>query len=47
MKHTNNVRKIQLIGILDEVTKPHVKNTSFSSSVCNLVVATKQFVGFL
>jgi len=46
MKYINNVRKIQLIGILGEVTKPYVKNTPFSSSVCNLVVATKPFVGF-
>jgi len=47
MKRINNVRKIQLIGILDEVAKPHVKNTLFSSSVCNIVVATKVSVGFL
>jgi hypothetical protein len=46
MKHINNVRKIQLIGILDEVTKPYVKKISFSSSVCKLVVATKLFDGF-
>jgi len=46
MKYINSARKIQLIGSLGEVTKPYVKNVSFILSVCNLVVATKPFVGF-
>jgi hypothetical protein len=46
MKHIKNVRKFQVIGILDEVTKPFGKNPSFSSSLCNLVVVTKPFSDF-
>ena len=33
MKHVNNVRKIQLIGILDDVTKPYVN--TFAASYLN------------